>query len=81
MVNTTSTEENIKKIFFEVFPNLTESTFDFKKGQKDYDNWDSFAQLNLITLAELKFNIKLTLEDAISIKSAQDLLECVSSHL
>lgn len=71
----------IKNIFFEVFPNLSETDFSWNKEQKDYDNWDSFAQLNLITLAESKFDITLSLEESINIKSANELLECVRSHL
>ncbi len=51
------------------------------KEQKDYESWDSFAQLNLITFVESKFDITLSLEESIDIKSAHDLLECVRSHL
>lgn len=71
----------IKNIFFEVFPNLSEAEFSWNKEQKEYENWDSFAQLNLITFAEAKFDITLSLEESIDIKSAHDLLECVRSHL
>ena len=74
-------ENLVKNIFFEAFPNLSESDFSWKKEQKDYENWDSFAQLNLITLAEAKFDISFTLDEAIEIKSANNLLECVRSHL
>jgi len=74
-------KNTIKSIFFEVFPNLSETDFSWNKEQKDYDNWDSFAQLNLITLTESKFDITLSLEESINIKSANELLECVRSHL
>ncbi len=71
----------VKNIFFEVFPNLSEKEFSWNKEQKDYESWDSFAQLNLITFVESKFDITLSLEESIDIKSAHDLLECVRSHL
>ncbi len=74
-------KNSVKTIFFEAFLNLSESDFSWNKEQKDYENWDSFAQLNLITLAEAKFDISFTLDEAIEIKSATDLLECVRSHL
>ena len=74
-------EREIKKIFFEVFPNLINADFSWNKEQKDYDGWDSFAQLNLITFTEAKFDITFTLEEAIEMKSANDLLECVKIHL
>ncbi len=74
-------ENLVKDIFFELFPNLSESDFSWDKEQKYYENWDSFAQLNLITMAEAKFDISFTLDEAIEIKSANDLLNSVRSHL
>ena len=79
--NESKVEGIIKNIFFEVFPNLSEVEFSWNKEQKDYENWDSFAQLNLITFVESKFDITLSLEESIDVKSALDLLECVRSHL
>ena len=79
--NDSEVEGIIKNIFFEVFPNLSEAEFSWNKEQKDYENWDSFTQLNLITFVESKFDIMLSLEESIDIKSACDLLECVRSHL
>jgi len=73
--------DTIKNIFFEVFPNLDETNFSWEKEQKDYDNWDSFTQLNLITLAEAKFDITFSLDESISIKSANDLLKTVKSQI
>ena len=74
-------ETTVKNIFFEVFPNLSESDFSWNKEQKDYERWDSFSQLNLITLTEAKFDISFTLDESIDIKSANDLLKNIKSHL
>ena len=71
----------VKNIFFEVFANLAENDFAWEKEQKDYESWDSFAQLNLITFAESKFNIEFSLDESIEIKSANDLLELINAHL
>ena len=73
-------KNEIKNIFFEVFPKLSENEFEWEKEQKDYENWDSFAQLNIITFAESKFDITFSLEESIEIKSANDLLKCIRSH-
>jgi len=81
LINEIELKNSIKNIFFEVFPDLSEKEFLWDKEQKDYESWDSFAQLNLITFAESKFSITLTLEESIEIKSANDLLECIQSHL
>ena len=53
-------KNDVKDIFFEVFPKLSENEFAWKKEQKDYENWDSFAQLNIITFAESKFDISFS---------------------
>ncbi len=71
----------MKNIFFEVFPNLSKEEFLWEKEQKEYENWDSFAQLNLITFAESKFDVSFSLDESIEIKSANDLIECIKSHL
>jgi acyl carrier protein len=81
MTSKSESKEIIENIFFEVFSNLDKNDFSWEKEQKDYGNWDSFAQLNLITFAEAKFNISLTLEESIEIKSANDLLKTVEHHL
>ena len=74
-------KNDVKDIFFEVFPKLSENEFAWEKEQKDYENWDSFAQLNIITFAESKFDVLFSLDESIEIKSANDLLECINSHL
>ena len=81
MTSKSESKEIIENIFFEVFSNLDKNDFSWEKEQKDYENWDSFAQLNLITFAEAKFNISLTLEESIKIKSANDLLKIVEQYL
>lgn len=73
-------EGKIKEIFFDVFTNLNDENFGFNIKQEDYLNWDSFAHLELMTGTELKFNIKISPEDALSIRTAQDLLELVKSR-
>ena len=74
-------KNEVKNIFFEVFPKLSENEFAWEKEQKDYENWDSFAQLNMITFAESKFDVSFSLDESIEIKSANDLLKCIKSHM
>jgi|TARA_Y100001001_G_scaffold69434_1_gene67570 acyl carrier protein len=74
-------DDDVKKVFLETFPSLSESDFEWSKTQKDYENWDSFAQLNLITLAEAKFEITFSDDEVTSISSAKNLLECIKSHI
>ena len=73
--------DDVKKIFFEAFPLLTEPDFDWGKKQNNFDDWDSFAQLNLITLAEAKFGITFSDDEITSIISAKTLLEIIKSKI
>ena len=74
-------ESGVKKIFFEVFPTMPQDEFNWDKKQKDYDGWDSFAHLHLLTLAEERFSIKLDVEESTSIDSAKKLLEIGRAHV
>ncbi len=74
-------DDDVKKIFLETFPALPKSDFQWTKTQNDYENWDSFAQLNLITLAEAKFEITFSDDEIASISSAKNLLDCIKSHI
>ena len=74
-------EDDIKAIFLDTFPNMKENEFDLDKKQEEYEDWDSFAHLNLITMAESKFGINLSIDDATSIISARNLLDRIKSHI
>jgi len=74
-------EDDIKAIFLDTFPDMKENEFDLDKKQEEYENWDSFAHLNLITMAESKFGINLSIDDATSIISARNLLDRIKSHI
>lgn len=70
-------EKTLKQIFVDVFPNMSENSFDFDKQQNDYENWDSFAHLRLVSEIEEKFNIKLEIDDVIYINSASGFLKLI----
>ena len=36
-------EKKVKEVFFDVFFQLNDKTFDWNAKQEDYSNWDSFA--------------------------------------
>ena len=65
MIMTVSKKHKLEKpsVFEEIGfkVNLDKNDFSWEKEQKDYENWDSFAQLSLITFTEAKFDISLTL--------------------
>ena len=76
-----SKKNEVKNIFLSVFPEINEVEFNWDHTPAEYENWDSFAQLNLITLAEAKFEITFSDDEVTSISSAKNLLECIKSHI
>ena len=70
----------LKKIFLQVFPDLEASEFNWKKTQNEYDDWDSFTHLNLINLVEEKFDISISDDDVIELKSAQMILNFIERN-
>jgi len=74
-------EKKVKEVFFDVFFQLNDENFDWNAKQEDYSNWDSFAHLELMTATETKFGIKISPEDALSIRTALDLSKLVQSRI
>lgn len=44
----------------------------------DIEDWDSLEQINLLTAAEKKFNVKFKLEDVRSLKNVGDLVDLIA---
>jgi len=59
-MDTSQIDEQLKSIFLDVFQaELSDSTFNWEKQQNDYENWDSFGHLRIISEIEEKFGIKV----------------------
>jgi len=74
-------EEQTKAIFLNVFPEINEPSFDWNKEQNDYENWDSFAHLRIVTEIEEKFDIKLEIEDFVYIRNASGFLKIIKDKI
>ncbi len=74
-------EEKTKAIFLNVFPEINESSFDWNKEQSDYENWDSFAHLRIVTEIEEKFGITLEMDDFVYIKNAIGFLKIIKENI
>lgn len=72
-----SNEEKIKEIFIKIFPE-TKDDFDIDREQSDYENWDSFTHVNLISELESQFDIQLETDEIISISSAKTALDLIT---
>lgn len=47
----------------------------------DVDGWDSLSHVNLITVVEVKFNIRFTQKELRTLKNIGDLLKTVESKI
>lgn len=69
-------EEKIKEIFVKIFPEIIDD-YDINREQSDYENWDSFTHVNLISEIEDQFDIQLETDEIITISSAKAFLELI----
>ncbi len=74
-------DEQLKAIFLDVFQEINESSFDWNKEQNDYENWESFAHLRIVSEIEEKFDIKLEIEDFVYIKNASGFLKIIKDKI
>ena len=77
-MNVEEIKQNIKKCFKEVFPEIKEDNFDFNKKQEDFENWDSFSHMELVSKIEENYNINLETEEVIELDSPQKFVDIVN---
>ena len=81
-MNGSEVDGKLKSIFLDVFQaELSDSTFNWEKQQNDYENWDSFGHLRIISEIEEKFGIKLDIDDVIYITSASGFLKIIKDKI
>lgn len=74
-------EVKIKDIFLKMFSELSDDSFDFKKKQDQYENWDSFAHMELVSKIEQAFVITLDINEMINTDSAIQFVEIVKKKV
>ena len=74
-------DEQLKAIFLDVFQEINESSFDWNKEQNDYENWESFAHLRIVSEIEEKFDIQLEIEDFVYIRNALGFLKIIKDKI
>jgi acyl carrier protein len=68
--------EEIRNIFLRTF-DMKPEDFSFEKKQSEYERWDSFANMQLISEIENKLNVTFEVEEVIGIESAADIVKLV----
>ena len=75
-----SPEKKIKEIFFKIFPEENDSTFKMDKKQLEFENWDSFAHLQLVSKIEKQFNMQFDIDEIMNVNSPNDFLKFVNNQ-
>jgi len=71
-------EQKIKEIFLTVFPDEDSSVLTMNKQQSEFENWDSFAHLRLVSEIEKQFDLRLDIDEVMNINSPNDFLNLVN---
>lgn len=72
-----NTKGAIKKIFFQIFPNLNKDSFNFEMDRSEFENWDSLSHMQLISEVENAFSLSFEMDEVVEINKPQDLVKLV----
>jgi len=79
-INIKKIEDTVKKVFLKIFKvELKKSSFDFKKTQDSFQNWDSFSHMELVAEIENEFGVNLEMDEIVSIRSPQDFVNLIKN--
>lgn len=71
-------EKKLREVLCDVFPELEdEGDFSLERPKSEYEDWDSFTQLELISGVEEAFGISFQIDEVVKIASANDVLELI----
>lgn len=62
-------EAKFKKIFFATIKGVTAKNFDAQKKQCQFEYWDSFSQLELVSKVEQDFKINIGAKEMLALDS------------
>ncbi len=81
MIDENGINQKIKKIFKEVFPELKNTDFNLNKTQDQFEEWDSFSHMQLVSKIEQEFSISLEIEEVIEADSALKFIEIIKKKI
>ena len=67
-------EEKLKNIFMNVV-----GDFDLTRKQGQYERWDSFSHMEIVSEVESQFGVSLDVDEVVKIESAQDILNLLKA--
>lgn len=77
-----SIEARLQHIFEELFDiKIDNAAFSNNLVYKKISKWDSFGHVELITKIESNFEVKLTFDDIVSMKSFKNCVDIISNKM
>lgn len=77
----TNPKETVKKIFFQIFPNLNKNSFSFDMDRSEFENWDSLSHMQLISEIENAFSLSFEMDEVVEINKPVDLVRLVEKKI
>ena len=77
----TQITQAVTAIFQETFPELGNGPFDLDKQQKDFERWDSFAHLELVSKIGQRWGVTFGLDEVVAIDCARACIEMLGKKL
>ena len=70
-------DEKIKNIFLKIFPDENDESFTMEKKQSEFEDWDSFAHLQLVSAVEKEFGIRFDIDEVMNFTSPIDFVKYI----
>lgn len=77
----TNPSDAIKKIFFQIFPDLKKDSFSFDMDRSKFENWDSLSHMQLVSEIENAFNLSFEMDEVVEINKPLDLVKLVDKKI
>lgn len=70
---------SLEEIFIDVLDE--EINFNINLTPNDIEDWDSFAQINIISQVESKFNIKFDLSEVLTLNDVHSIVDSIQKKI
>lgn len=74
-------ETGVKEIFEQQFPEIANKEFDFEKKQDQFEDWDSFSHMELVSKIEDRFGVSLDVNEVVELDSPKKFFEIIDKKI
>lgn len=74
-------EQKTAAVFKRVFPEVGGEPLDLDRAQNSFENWDSFAHLELVSALEGTFGISFSLEEVAGITTPRGFVKKIAEKI